>query len=67
LQLFATMLSRSNMAAMISPIIDIEIATTALAKPISRPRTLAVRIIAMRLLAGPEKRKAVASLIPAPL
>ena len=55
------------MAAMIRPIIiDIEIAETALAMPISRPRTRAVKIIARRLIAGPEKRNAVAGPMPAP-
>jgi hypothetical protein len=53
---------------MIRPItIAIDTAATALAIPKSRPRTLAVRIMARRLIAGPEKRKAVAGPIPAPL
>jgi len=42
-------------------------AATALAIPRSSPKTLAVRMIAMRLMAGPEKRNAVAGPIPAPL
>ena len=44
----------------------IVIAAIALAIPISSPRTLAVRTIAYKLMAGPEKRKAVAGPIPAP-
>ena len=56
------------MAAMIRPMtIAMLTAATALAMPRSRPRTRAVRMIAMRLMAGPEKRKAVAGPIPAPL
>jgi hypothetical protein len=47
-------------------IIDIKIAETALANPISYPRTCAVRTIANMFIAGPEKRKADAGPIPAP-
>ena len=56
------------MEAMIRPMTTaIDTAATALAIPRSKPRTRAVRIMAMRLIAGPEKRKAVAGPIPAPL
>ena len=56
------------MAAMIRPMTTAMItAATALAMPRSRPRTLAVRMMAMRFIAGPEKRKAVAGPMPAPL
>jgi hypothetical protein len=41
-------------------------AAIALAIPRSNPRTLAVRTMARRFMAGPEKRKAVAGPIPAP-
>ena len=43
-----------------------EIAATALAMPMSKPNTLAVSTIASKLIAGPEKRNAVAGPIPAP-
>ncbi|ODA43522.1 hypothetical protein THER_1764 [Thermodesulfovibrio sp. N1] len=42
-------------------------APTALAIPISHPRTLAVKIIANTLIAGPEYKKAIAGPSPAPL
>ena len=56
------------MAAMIRPMTTAMLtAATALASPRSNPRTRAVRMMAMRFMAGPEKRKAVAGPIPAPL
>ena len=42
-------------------------AATALARPMSKPNTRAVRMMAMRLMAGPEKRNADAGPMPAPL
>ena len=50
-----------------SPIsIDIPTAPMTRASPILYPNTLAVKIIARILMAGPEKRKVVAGPIPAP-
>jgi L-ribulose-5-phosphate 3-epimerase UlaE len=55
------------MAAIIRPMTTaMDTAAIALAIPISKPRTLAVRTMARRFMAGPEKRKAVAGPIPAP-
>ncbi len=66
--IFFLFIPRSNIAAMLKPITkDIKTAHTALAIPISRPRTLAVRTMANRLIAGPEYKNAVAGPIPAPL
>ncbi len=46
--------------------IDIRIAATARARPMSYPSTCAVRTIARMFIAGPENRKAVAGPMPAP-
>jgi hypothetical protein len=59
---------RLKIALIINPItIDINIALNALAIPSPMPSTLAVKVIAKMLIAGPEYRKVVAGPMPPPL